>query len=206
MDVQEMFDEFTAHGFEDVEDARKLAVLNETYQDFCARMPWPFLERVRELTFNGVSGVSSNMPTDFRAALKLMGPNYRWVPMRDDDVLERRTSTGMRYVYHFRAGALTVDPTPTSDQVATLLYIMYPEDLTDDSLEAEIVVPPRYHRSVLVNGSLYKLYALEDDTDLSATFERLYEKAIERGKNDLWRQQYDAPDYIHQTDWEDYDY
>lgn len=202
MDVTEIFDEFTAHGFEDVEDAIKLAVLNETYQDTCARMPWPFLEAQIALSWNGASAVASNSPDDFRAAIKLMGSTYRWLPMRLDDVLEAQDRTGMRFAYYFLAGQLTVSPQPSAGEAATLTYLRIPDDVDTSSVSTDFLLPARYHRGILVNGSLYKLYALEDDTDLSATFERLYEKAISRAENDLWRQQYDAPDYIHQTDWD----
>ena len=44
MDVEAMISDIDDHGFEDSSEERKLAVLNDVYQDVLSREAWPFLE------------------------------------------------------------------------------------------------------------------------------------------------------------------
>jgi len=94
-------------------------------------------------------------------------------------------------------------PIPGATQTVTMKYIHWPAELVAVDVEAAIILPSRYHRRVLVNGTVYKLYLMEDDPELAREFKNLYEEAIERMRSDLWKRQYDQPDYVHVLD---YDY
>lgn len=205
MDVADLLTIVDNHGFTDTDEADKLAALNETYWDVCGREPWRFLEKSVDLDFDGTSGVSTTTVDDLRAVLLA----YRTVdgltlrPQRADDFYANfaanLTDGGDPYIYYFDfGGQIKFYPVPPESTGGVVLkYLQIPAELTADSVSSEIVLPSRYHRAVLANGTLYKLYIQEDDTDLSAYFERLYEKALNTMREDLWKQQYDEPEYIH---------
>jgi hypothetical protein len=209
VNVSDILLEFTDHGFGDISTVRQMAILNETYNDVIGREPWPFLEKTIDLTFDGTNRTASNMPSDFRSALKLINKasGRRLVAWREDDFMEQYQAvlnqTETPYLFFFQGLSLNVHPIPASSDVVTMRYLAKPVDLLSTDVEATILLPSRYHRATLVNGSLEKLYAMEDDTDLAAWFERKYEKAVQLMRQDLWKQQWDSPDYIHHTDPDD---
>jgi hypothetical protein len=44
--LDDMYTEMELYGFDDLEDAQKLILLNESYFDIVTREPWPFLEEL----------------------------------------------------------------------------------------------------------------------------------------------------------------
>jgi hypothetical protein len=93
MTPQEILDEVDAHGFGDTDILRKVAALNYAIRNMAQRKPWPFLEKVMTLTFDGVSPTPSNAPADLRAVMKVVdytgGSPQRIRYSRTDDAEEQ---------------------------------------------------------------------------------------------------------------------
>lgn len=214
-DVSDLFSEIIDHGYDDVSDTRKLAVINASYWDVCGRQPWPFLEKTVALTFNGTSSAPAGAtptPTDFHAVTAMSYntdggnaikheryQNYLRYHVGD-------TTTGIPVMYYFdKAGDLNFWPIPTSDVQVQMQYISTPVALTATDTESTIVIPKQFQRDTLVNGAVYRLAGMEDDTDVAAFFKAEYEQTI--GQMDDWmnRRQYTNPDIILPTQ-DDMDY
>lgn len=204
MNVSDMISELNDHGFDDASDIRKMSVINSTIWDICSRGPWPFLEKTVSLTFAGGSATSATFPTDFRAAtaFSVGGVNYSQLLkyIRRDDWLQRYnnvTATGTPQLFYFIGSTMYFYPVPTSSVTVQMDYISIPAALTTSSLEAAVVIPADFHREAIVNGALYKLYSMEDDTDIAPTFETYYERAIQNMSERMNLRQYQNNEYIH---------
>lgn len=210
-DVADIIDELDDHGFEDTSTDRKLVAINDTVTDFCSREPWPFLEGNLALAFTG-SAYPSNWPADFSKVLSIIDTSTgtTLTPERAE-VIRRSYATSLATVgapslYYFKAARANFLPVPASGYASLDMdYLRSHPVLTETSLEAAILIPARHHR-VITLGSLYKLYAMEDDPELSALFEEQYENKISRLREDLSRLQYDRPDRIFVLDDDDLDY
>lgn len=211
MDVASMLSELDDHGFEDTLTSRKVEILNDTISDVCSRMPWPFLETTNAaLTVDQSTGQVTS-PTDIKQVLVLVDTTTgtSLSPERMD-VMTKAYSTqlaqgGNPYLYYFIGGQLYVYPIPSAPTL-TLRYLKVHPTVDQSTTEAGILLPPRHHR-VLVLGTLFKLYTMEDDTELAPVFQQQYEDRIARMTEDLMRMQYDRPDRIYVTDeYDDVDY
>lgn len=210
--VAEWITELDEHGFEDTSSIRKVAILNDTVWDVCSREPWPFLEDSVTLTYGGSLATASNFPTDFSKVLSLTDPTngttIRWerweVVQKQYPTTMTDTGLGAPQLYYNRANEINVYPVPSSSDTLTLNYIKWPTELTANSVEADILIPPRHQRVVLL-GTLAKLYAMEDDPELSALFKEDYENRIGMMREDLIRFQYDLADHIFVVNEDDYD-
>lgn len=208
--VQEIIDEMADYGFEDTSTTRKVQAINNTVWDICSREPWPFLEKELNLNFNGSSPTPTNVPSDLRAVLKItnVADYTRLSPVRLDDLEDnyasQLTTVGTPLVYYFLAGALKLVPIPsTGNATYRMKYLKWPAALVQADVEATISVPARHHEAVSL-GTLIRLYDMEDDTEMAQRFEQKYERKLALMREDLWKQHYDGPDFIHQV--EDYDY
>jgi hypothetical protein len=203
MDMTEILSELTDHGFEDTSDARKVALVNDTYFDLCSREAWPFLEKQATLNFTG-SDTPSNLPADFSKLISLVNPTTGQViqAIRSDDFANRFTLYAADVAdpirYYFIGSNLRVNPVPPSGTTLKINYIANPVELNDTSVETDILVPARHQRT-LVLGALAKLYLMEDDPELSAAFNAMFEGRIQTMRADLWSRDF-APDFIHNTD------
>jgi hypothetical protein len=203
--VADIIEFLSDNGFTDTGLATKLDKINTTIYDICSREPWPFLEKSITLTFNGSSSVATNLPTDFRAALALVNPTtgLTLTPWRLDDFTKmygsQLTQTGPAQMYYFVANQLNVWPVPPADETLILRYIHTPTPVTDATAEASIVVPRQHHEAILL-GALYKLYDMEDDPDLAMRYQEHYESKLANMREDMWRKQYDRPDFVHVID------
>jgi hypothetical protein len=199
MDVAEIFSDVDDHGFDDTSDERKLAVLNDVYHDVCTREPWPFLEVIEDDTTLTLTGNVLTASNPVRAILFLRA-TQELQPMRLDDFMRiygsRLDRTGKAFAYYFRAGEIIIYPEPTSVDDMALAYIQREVDLGASDDESDILLPSEFIRSVLVNGMLYKLYALEDDTELAAGFQQYYESGIMRMREAIWRRQYQRAEIV----------
>lgn len=208
--IPDMIAELDDYGFEDTADTRKVAQINNAIWDICSREPWPFLEKEISLNFDGVSATPTNLPSDLSAVLKITNTTtgQRVNPIRLDDLEDNYatqiTTVGTPQVYYFLADDLNLTPIPPA---ATgqwrMKYISWPAAVNSLSLESSIVIPARHHQAIMY-GTLARLNAMEDDSELGDYFEAKGEKKIQLMRNDLWRHHYDGPDFIHQV--EDYDY
>jgi hypothetical protein len=205
VDVADIFSDLDDHGFEDTDTARKLAVLNDVYHDVCSREPWPFLEAMdTSLTLSGNVLTADN---NIRAVLFLHDGTRELIPMRMDDFLraygQSIDNTGTATVYYFLGNELRLYPQPSDATGLILVYIRREADLTDVSVSADILLPSEFHRNVLVNGCLYKLYAMEDDGELAAGFQQYYEEAIARMREALWKRQYQRLEVLVASEYDD---
>ena len=120
--------------------------------------------------------------------------------MRLDDFMRiygsRLDRTGKAFAYYFRAGEIIVYPEPTDKSDLVLAYIQREADLGLSDDETDILLPSEFIRSVLVNGCLYKLYALEDDAELAAGFQAYYETALQRMRDSIWRRQFQRAEIV----------
>jgi hypothetical protein len=210
--VDDLVSELNDHGFEDTASTRKVGIINDTIADICSREPWPFLEKELTLTFDGANALPSNFPVDFSKAIGLHDPSSgasisweRW------EVIRKRFANALGSLgqgapinYYFVGGKLKVYPIPSASQTIDLDYLAFHPTVNAASLETDILIPARHSR-VIVLGSLYKLYSMEDDPELSAVFSSEYEHRISIMREDLIRVQYDTPDRIFVQDADDYD-
>lgn len=204
--VQDMIDEFNDHGFTDTSVIRKVALINDTVWDICAREPWPFLEKTASLNFDGTGPAPTNQPTDFRAVLSLRrADNGDPLDPERYDVMVRKygqdlTTAGQPVAYYFLANKIQVYLVPGAGTgVLNLQYLANHPVLTQASLETDILLPPQFHRAIVL-GSLYKLYDMDDDFDIGASFQQQYEDKITKMRNQLWQVQFDRPDRIYSVD------
>ena len=217
MNVSDIFTALDDYGFSDASQQRMLDVINSTYWDVCGMHPWPFLNKVVTLTFDGISASPVNLNGGSPTLTDLWQPtamNRSDIPygnrikfQRYDDYISRHsdsTTTGPPQIYTTNSqGTLTFWPIPTSDITIVMEYRCRPAALTAATLEAAILLPKEYHYGILVNGAVYKLDAMEDDTDISAWFQVEYQNTVQRMQDWLTRYQYSDVDIIHPTDSDD---
>lgn len=210
MSVQDILDALSDYGFTDTTSIRKLEKINATVFDMTAREPWPFMEATIDLTFDGVSGIPSNFPTDFQADLDLvrLDTGAKLQPLRlqeaDAGLNINLAQPGEARYYYFIGRTLYVAQIPAATQTVRMRYIKRHATLLQTDPESAILIPKEHHEVVLL-GTLVKLYDLEDDTDLSVRFQQLYENKYQDMRSSIWMRQYDRPDHIVITDY-DYDY
>lgn len=208
MDVADILDVLDDHGFEHISTTRKLEALNEAYWDACGREPWPFLQRYVRLAFTGTTDTASNWPSDFQAVFSMEYEGGTSVAfMRIDDWEQAFGSitayTGIPNNFYLLEGEAHFWPWPSSDMRVRMTYIMTPDELDASSVTADIVLPKQYHRSLLVNGALYRLYAMQDDMEQANGFQQFFEQSLEKMRTFAWRQQYQRPDTVRVTDPDD---
>lgn len=220
MDVATILDIFEAHGFDPDDEVitveRKLEAINDTYYDACQRESWPFLE-VWLGSDPIVGGVVNVQDFDIRTVISIWDSinNRVLQPIRMDDLQQeqlarnpQRWAAGIPQVYYWLGRTIYVYPQPEDldGLVLNVSFIQDPRPLTETSVEADILIPKRHHRGVLVNGSLSRLALMQDDVDLANGYERLYEKALTLMVDAEFRRQSDRPEYIHVQDYDNYDY
>lgn len=203
--VQDLIDEFNDHGFTDTSITRKVSLINDTIWDICSREPWPFLEKQATLNFDGTGPAPTNQPSDFRAVTSLVRTD-NGTPLDPErlDVLQRRfgqtlTQSGDPVAYYFRANKLNVYLVPNAGQTLNLEYIAKHPVLQQSSAETDILIPREHHR-IIALGSLYKLYDMDDDFDIGASFQQQYEDRLIKMRNELWQRQFDRPQRIYGID------
>ena len=203
--VQDMIDEFNDHGFTDTSVTRKVALINDTVWDICSREPWPFLEKKLTLNFDGINPNPTNWPSDFRSLLSLVRTDTG-DPLDPEryDVMERKygqtlKQAGQPVAYYFLGDTLNIYFVPSVGQQLDLTYLCTHPTLTSASVATDILLPAQHHRAIVL-GSLYKLYDMDDDFDIGASFQAQYEDRIVKMRNELWTRQYDRPDRIYGID------
>lgn len=211
MDISEVITEINNHGFTDTDSTQKMVVINDTLWDLEAVEPWPFLEKTVALNTDGVTPIPSNMPTDYKQAVYLADTvgGSGIMPERVETVRSRYTTDFLTatapnpILWYMWGGVLRFYPIPPAATGRFYLdYIATQPELTENSLEAAILLPKRHHRAISL-GALYKLYALEDDIQNAEAFQSMYEDKIARMREDLMRKQYQRADQVFLTDMDD---
>lgn len=213
MILSDMYKEFSLYGFDDLTDAQKLLLLNESYFDIVTREPWPFLEKLLPLSVPaGTSKITNNSfansPTDVNSVLSLVDVtnNIVLVPERTDVVQKNYfldTTSTFPDRYYFVADDLFVYPATTSTATYNIFYTRIPVEATTTS--DTFMIPSRHH-SVILFGALVKAYLVNDDPQ-AAMFQNMFESRYQQMRNDVWMNQYDRTDRIHVlTDSYDWNY
>lgn len=215
MDVADIIAELDEHGFEDVTEAEKVRAIQGTIWQVEGMYPWPFLEQSINLDFAGSADTASNFPGDFRATVRLkdLTTGLRLLPLRleefEDRVGTEHSQAGDPRLYYFEGTSLKVWPLPAvSTGRVKMRYIRWSDEITAASVEADILFPKYFHREVIANGALSRMYEMEDDPELASRFEQRQDKAIQLALEALFKRQYDRPDVIEvvDQDWDDYSY
>lgn len=208
MTVAEIIVVLNNHGFEDTDDVEKMEAMNDAYYDVCSRERWPFLESEADVAVSAGS-VNVTEPTDMSKVVNIRVESLarKLEPERLENIYAADPAlveTGPPIFYYFVGDQLRIWPKPDAAYTLKVTYERWPTELTTGSGEAAILLPVRHHR-VLVTGTLFKLYLMEDDSELSEQFERHFETRIERMRADLHARQIDRTEYIVDLNPEDYE-
>jgi len=200
-----MYTEMELYGFDDLEDAQKLILLNESYFDIVTREPWPFLEALSTIVVpDGQEQITNNalvVPnlTNVNSVLSFIDTsnNIVMTPERVD-VIEKSyflsLDTNVSSVYYFLGDELMVYPA-SSGSTYRLLYTKTPVAATTTS--DTFYIPSRHH-SIIVYGALVKAFLVNDDPQ-AAVFQNMFEARYQQMRSDLWMNQYDRTDRVFVT-------
>lgn len=212
MDVATLTDLLDEYGFADSDAGLKLNAIQGAIWEIEGRKPWPFLEASIDLNFDGSSGTATNLPADFRAALRLkdLSTGDRITPVRLDDAEDHigkdYTENGNPVFYYFEGGQLKVWPLPTAgDGRLRLKYIRWSPAVNAASPESAILIPKFYHEAILY-GALLRLLDSEDDPELSVRYQGHFDARLQQMETTLFQLQFDRPDVIAITDPDDWDF
>jgi len=209
MDVSEILTELNGHGFEDTVETDKLAVINDTVWDIDSREVWPYLEKTVALNFDGVSPTPTNLPTNFNKVLWLYDTlqGLTLWPERLSTIRDRHgsqmTQVSDPLAYYFLGDSLRLYPIPgVSTGRYQLDYLALQPELTAGSVQADILLPARHHRVVIL-GALWRLYKREDDPENGNMFQIDFENRLVQMRQDLFRRQLQRADQIFVIDEDD---
>jgi len=203
--LDDMYTEMELYGFDDLEDAQKLILLNESYFDVVTREPWPFLEALSTIVVpSGQSQITNNTlvvpnPTNVNSVLSFIDTsnNIVMTPERVD-VIEKAyflsLDTSISSVYYFLGDELMIYPA-SSGSTYRLLYTKTPVAATTTS--DTFYIPSRHH-SIIVYGALVKAFLVNDDPQ-ATVFQNLFEARYQQMRSDLWMNQYDRTDRVFVT-------
>lgn len=210
MDVQDIIDILDLHGFEDVETADKVAVINDVLQEINTREPWPFLEVVADIDDSDVDSEGAVTLDPVASSIldivntQSYGRSIRWI--RRDDHFKRNATqldlTGTPYKYFFVADTLYLWPIPDGGTYR-VTYLQIQEEVDSSSAETDMLLPARHHRLVAL-GALYKLHSQEDDPENAGLFKGQFDEKLILMRQDLFKKQWDSPDNILVVDEEDW--
>lgn len=212
MDVSEIITELNDHGFTDTGTSRKVSMIQHTIWEIEGREPWPFLETLLTLNYDGSSAVATNMPTNFRALLFLKdtttGRSLTFLRQEDFErtvgELGNYTTVSDPMYYYFEGNQLKVWPVPPSSSGRLRLhYIKWSPEVTDATVEASILIPAQHHR-LIVWGALWKLYDMEDDPELATRYQQHFENGLAALRASVWQRQFGQTDTILITDNDDW--
>lgn len=210
MNVADIVSELDDHGFADTGSIRKVGVIQDTIWQIEGLKPWPFLQTTWTLSFDGTNPYPTNwaaLTPSFRASVRLkdMSNGRRLGYVREEEfedyVGTNYTQGGAPQLYYFGdAGQLNVWPVPPAGAALRLKGSRWSDPITSATTESGILIPKYYHRGLIVNGSLQRLYAMEDDTELAPVFQGYQSEALDMATEALFKNQYDRADHIRVTD------
>jgi hypothetical protein len=211
MDMPGLITILNAYGFTDSDTPTKVNAAQGALRSILYRKPWPFLEAVKTIAFNGSSAVTTTSLTDMRAVMKIMdlsvSPGRRVRFRRTDDAEEQfdLTLAGLPFFYYFVGTQLNIYQIPSSTQTLRLRYLRKAPVITETSTEADVLLPADYHQAwEFLTVSV--LADLDDDNDVAARFEAKAENQIAQMTEALFALQHDEPEYVHVIDIDDYGY
>lgn len=210
MTPQEIIDLGQMHGFEDISDADMLKFLNLAYFDIGRRYPWNFLNLKINTTL--IVGASASQLTAagvrvqaVKAAMH-MDTGQVLQPIREDQTikelsfsLQTGAANGRPWAYYlgFSAGSKEPNVFPNPDTAYTIKWFVTRRltALTLSDPETAILIPPEHH-DVLLNAMLWRLYALNDDSDNVGMYQGFSENGIAQMVDSDMTTNSDRPDTI----------
>lgn len=232
MTLDELYDQMELYGFEDFEDAQKLALLNEAYFDIVTREPWPFLEKAVEFIIpSGTSQITSGSSFRVVNATNTLnnaastgtyteyGVNtvLSFVDLSNDivmvperaDVIEKNyrllNDTSTPNKYYFVGDDMFVYPSVNGSPLFRLYFLQLPTEATATTDTAGWLIPARHH-SIVLYGALVKAFLVNDDPQ-ATVFQNLFEQRYQQMRADVWMNQYDRTERMYTlTDSYDWSY
>ena len=177
-----MINELNDMEFDDLTDERKLSLLNDKYQEICARYRWPFLETFAPVTIGNDGTIT--YPADFAhvKSAYLASDKYYSNLFEDDGN------------YFLTSGSQPSFAKWLYNKDIVLVYYMQPDDLTSDT---EPIFPSRHHEAVVYGGAA-RAYLMTDDSQLGQLFMQLFEDRVSKMVADLLRRDV-APRKVYDT-------
>jgi hypothetical protein len=124
----------------------------------------------------------------------------------EDQVGTNYTQPGSPELYYFVGDQLNVWPVPRAGAALKLVGSRWSDPISDASLESDILIPRYFHRGLIVNGALQRLYAMEDDTELAPVFQAYQGAAMDLATEALFTKQYDRRDRVRVIDPDSWDW
>lgn len=210
MDVADIVALVDDHGFADIASVTKVDFINAAIRDICDLEPWPFLNKSATLNFNGSSATPTNMPADFGHVRFLQWVATR-APIRPQEREEMLWNSldlslvGVPTFYYFDGTTLKLWPIPASGTGTVLMdYGALQADVTASSVEADILIPPRFHDLIWIS-TLINLYLKDDDPEMALAYQGLLDRKLQRARASIWRQQVQEHPVVKWIDVDDYD-
>ena len=211
MQPQDIYTELSDFGFGDLGSTALMRAINYAIKNIANREPWPFMEKVVTLTFDGTNATPSNSPSDLRAVMKIIdtttGKRIRF--KRTDDLEEQYgpslTQTGSPHFYYFEGSVLKLYQIPASTQTLRLRYLRSHPTVGQSDPESAILIPPDFHEAIALRAMM-RLYDQDDDVAMSARAEAHYENLLAQMQDAMFAQQHDEPEFVHAVDSDDFDY
>lgn len=210
MNASDMITELNDHGFSDESTTAKVRSLQHAVYDIEGREPWPFIEAVITLTFDGTNSYPSNMPTNYRALLNAVdmatAQKIRWVRSEEFDSIvgnqQGLPQTAGILLMYWDGSHVNFWPVPSASATVRMRYQVWSPAISSGSLETDFKIPAQYH-DIIVAGALWRLYEMNDDPDLAARWEQHVETRLAAMRATMQRLQFSRPDVIRITDYDD---
>ena len=210
MTPQEILDDLTAFGYEDTDTLVKMRVVNFSIQKIANRRPWPWMEKVMSLTFDGTNAAPTNQPSDLRQTLKLMdtstGKRVRYMPVDEveDNYGANLTTVATPMYYYFEGTTLKVYPVPPAGSLR-FRYVRFHPAVVQSDPESAILVPSWGHEAIVFRAVM-RLADIEDDTEVAQRMDPLFEREMVELDEVLAKKAYDQNDHIQVVDDDDWNY
>jgi hypothetical protein len=213
-DVSDLYDHLSAHGFTDVLDADLNFILNGVVLDVNRELPF-YLDATNDVGWDEGSDTprttgDDSWPQNVSAIKKLINPTtgtiilpeeHEYLMMRYANTL---TQLGEPFFYYFIGEELHVFPIPDADLTLNMSYVQFQIELDQDSDEDDIILPARYHFTILKAGMLKGLYAMEDDYNAAGYWSNQFDASMLQALMEINMKQLDRPARIYTDDAQDY--
>lgn len=211
MTPQQILDELAQHGFSDTDITSQMNAINAAIRNIAYREPWPFMQKVVTLTFDGTNPYPISPPSDLRAVMKIIdtttGNRVKYLSI--DDMEEKHGAhlldQGVPVHFYFEGTQLRFWQVPPASQTLRLRYLAVAPAVAQGDPESAIIIPEDYSEAIVLRAAM-RLYLQQDDTDMASPFKQLFDEVVQQMTDAMNVQQYDEPDYIHAIDIDDYDY
>lgn len=209
MTPAEIITDIKNHGFNDQTDATLYGLINDAVWDIDSREIWPYLDTSTVLTWAANSATATGFPAQFSKVLSLINTSTGVVLQPEAfDVIRKNfptalTETGEPTRYYFIGDTLYVYPVPATDTSLTLAYVQWQTEITAVTTEAQILLPSRHHR-IIVLKVLSDLYAQEDDLETASFFTNKFNERLVMMTYDIFMKQFDRPGRVYSVDYEDF--